>query len=60
MPWKDIVLLGVVVFGIVLFLYGANYYNAAVGWTGVGLVFVGFFVEVILKVYDSLQKNKGA
>jgi len=60
MPWKDIVLLGVVVFGTILFLYGANYYNVVVGWTGVGLVFVGFLVEVVLKVYGSFQKNKGA
>lgn len=60
MPWKDIMLLGVVIFGIVLFLYGANYYNAVVGWTGVGLVFAGFFVEAVLKVYESFQKNKDA
>jgi hypothetical protein len=60
MPWKDIILLGVVVFGIVLFLYGANYYNALVGWTGGGLVFAGFLVEVVLKVYESFQKNKDA
>jgi hypothetical protein len=38
----------VIIFGVVLFLYGANYYDAVVGWAGLGL-FVGAIVAYALQ-----------
>jgi len=38
MPWKSIAMLIVFLLGIVLFLYGANYYEAVTGWIGVFLI----------------------
>ena len=57
MWWRDLVLLFVVILGLVLFLYGANYYNVTVGWTGVGLVAAGFFGYIVLKVYEILTRK---
>jgi hypothetical protein len=59
MWWRDLVLLFLVILGLVLFLYGANYYYAAVGWTGVGLMAAGFFGYIALKVYEAATKKKG-
>lgn len=58
MSWKDVVCLFVVIVGIVLFMYGSNYYDETTGWSGVYLVVAGFFAEIVLKVYDSLTKTK--
>jgi hypothetical protein len=44
------------VVGVVLFLYGSNYYDVIVGWVGVFLVVVGFFTFVTLKLYEKLKK----
>jgi len=44
------------VVGVVLFLYGSNYYDVIVGWVGVFLVVVGFFTLVTLKLYEKLKK----
>ena len=58
MSWKNLVCFGVIVLGIILFLYGSNYYNATVGWTGVYLIIGGFLAEIILQVYETLIKKK--
>jgi hypothetical protein len=57
MPWKVLLCLLVVVIGFVLFLYGANYYDATVGWTGVGLFVGGIVLYVVLKLLESNQKK---
>ena len=57
MTWKDLVCLCLIVIGVVLFVYGSNYYDAFVGWFGVYLVFGGIFAEIILKVYETLRKK---
>jgi hypothetical protein len=59
MSWKDLVCLCVIVIGIVLFLHGSKYYNASTGWTGVYLIIAGFFVEMVLKILQSLRKEGG-
>jgi hypothetical protein len=46
-----------VIVGVVLFLYGANYYDAAVGWTGVGVFVGGIFLYIVLKAYESVAKK---
>jgi membrane-bound ClpP family serine protease len=60
MPWKGPVCLLVIIVGLVLFLYGANYYDAKVGWAGVGLFVGGFLLYVVLKVYERLQGSRVA
>lgn len=57
MSWKDLACLCAMITGVILFLYGSNYYNAVVGWTGVYLIIGGFFAEIILKVYESVWKR---
>jgi hypothetical protein len=60
MTWDDWICLALVIVGVVLFLYGANYYNETVGWLGVFL-FVGAIVTlIVLYVYRSLTKPKKA
>jgi len=56
--WKEIVCACVIVIGVILFLYGANYYNAMIGWTGFSLIIGGFFAEIVLKVYESVRKRE--
>lgn len=58
MSWKDLVCLCVVIIGIVLFLYGANYYGALIGWTGVYLVIGGFIGKIVLMVWEGLRGLK--
>jgi len=60
MSWIDWVCLGIIVFGVVLFLYGANYYDAAVGWAGVYLFTLGVLVIIALYVYGELTKKAKA
>jgi hypothetical protein len=57
MSWTDWVSLGVFIAGFILFLYGANYYQSAVGWAGVYIFIgaVGFFV--LKHVYLGLTKK---
>jgi hypothetical protein len=43
--------------GIVLFLYGANYFEALVGWAGVFLVVVGILAEIVLKLIEAARKK---
>ena len=57
MSWTDWVCLGIIVLGFVLFLYGANYYNAAIGWAGVYLVITGILAFLILYIYSELTKK---
>ncbi len=57
MSWKDLVSIAIILLGVVLFLYGSNYFNAAVGWTGVYLIIGGFLVEIILYAYSEFKKK---
>jgi hypothetical protein len=57
--WQtDLAFLLLVILGLVLFLYGANYYSATVGWTGVGLLAVAFFGYIALRAYEASTKKK--
>ena len=57
MSWKAFACLCVIIVGLVLFLYGCNYYNVTIGWVGVYLVIGGLLVEIVLKAYA--QKRLG-
>jgi len=50
----------VAVVGIVLFLYGAKYYDPVVGWVGVALVAATAVGLLMLYVYDELSKRETA
>ena len=50
----------VVVIGVALFLYGANYYDSVVGWVGVALVAACVVGLLMLYVYDELAKRSKA
>jgi hypothetical protein len=41
-----------------MFLYGANYYNASIGWVGLLLVAGGLLAEIILKVNEVVGKRE--
>jgi hypothetical protein len=47
----------VIIVGIILFLYGANYYDATVGWTGVGLSIAGVVAFIVFYVHSQLTKK---
>jgi membrane-bound ClpP family serine protease len=49
--------LSIVLLGVVLFLYGANYYNAAVGWAGVFLFIAGILAFLLLYIYSELTQK---
>ena len=51
------VCLGIIVLGVVLFLYGANYYDATAGWAGVYLVIIGLLAILVLYIYGELTKK---
>ncbi|HVP15804.1 MAG TPA: hypothetical protein VMT42_00340 [candidate division Zixibacteria bacterium] len=47
----------VVILGVILFLYGANYYNNFVGWAGVYLFFGGIAAYVLLRIFWHQSKS---
>ena len=57
MSWINWACLGIVILGIILFLYGANYYDAAVGWAGVFLFIAGILAFLIHYIYGELTKK---
>ncbi len=60
MSWIRWACLGLMVSGLVFFLYGANFYNAAFGWSGVALFVVGLSVLLAHYVYGLLTKEADA
>jgi hypothetical protein len=58
MSWTDWAFLGIVILGFVLFLYGANFYDAGVGWVGVFLFFGGIIAFLVLYIYGELTKKE--
>lgn len=47
----------VIIVGAALFLYGANRYNALIGWSGLYLVIVGFLARIVTMVWQNLKKG---
>ncbi len=58
MSWTDWTLLGVFIAGFLLFLYGANTYNAVVGYTGIYLFIGSIAAYVVLYIYKELIKKQ--
>ena len=57
MSWMNWACVGVVVLGFVLFLYGANYYDATVGYTGIFFFLAGVIGILSLYIYGALAKK---
>lgn len=49
--------LGAFILGILLFLYGANYYNADLGFTGIFLFISSIIAYLIIYIYKQLTKK---
>jgi hypothetical protein len=47
-----------VIAGFALLLYGANFYNAIVGWLGVYFFFGGILVFLVLYIYGELTTRE--
>ena len=56
--WTSWACLGVVILGFAFFLYGANVFDAVVGWIGVYLFFGGILAFLVLYVYKELAKKE--
>jgi membrane-bound ClpP family serine protease len=50
--------LGLIILGVILFLYGANFYDNFVGWTGVFMFVGGILAWIVLYVYGEVMKRK--
>jgi multisubunit Na+/H+ antiporter MnhB subunit len=60
MSWTDWACLGIFILGFLLFLYGANIYNAIIGYTGI-YMFIGAIVAyLIMYIYKELTKKPSA
>jgi len=57
MSLTDWACLGTVILGFVLFLYGANFYDAVIGWVGVYLMIGGILVFLLFYIYNELTKK---
>jgi hypothetical protein len=58
MSWTDWTLLGLFILGFLLFLYGANTYNAGVGYSGIYLFIGSIAGYLIIYIYKELaEKN---
>jgi len=55
---KRLVLVVMFVVGGALFLYGSNYYDAVVGWTGVFLVCADICAAVMLAVHRLVMTRR--
>jgi len=58
MSWTDWLCLVVGILGFALFLYGANVFNAVIGWVGVYLFFGGILSFLVLYIYKELKKKE--
>jgi len=57
MSWTDWTLLGVFIIGFILFLVGANTYNAVIGYTGVYLFIGSIVAYLVIYIYKELTKK---
>jgi hypothetical protein len=54
MSWMNWACVGFMLLGFVLFLYGANYYDVAVGFAGIFLFLAGVIGILTLYIYGAL------
>lgn len=57
MTWLNLASVLLVIVGLGLFLYGANVYNAPIGWTGFSFSIAGILLYVMYFLYVQLRKK---
>jgi hypothetical protein len=57
MSWTDWTLLVAFIVGFILFLYGANTYNAIVGYSGIYLFIGSIAAYLVLYIYHEITKK---
>ena len=57
MSWMNWACVGIMVLGFVLILYGANYYDAGIGYSGIFLFLAGVIGLLTLYIYGVLTKK---
>lgn len=57
MSWTDWTILGAFIAGFMLFLYGANTYNAIAGYGGVYLFIGSIATYLIIYIYKEIRKK---
>ncbi len=60
MSKTDWVVAAILILGFLLFLYGANYYNAYVGYAGIYLFIGGIAAYLVIYIYKELRKKETA
>jgi hypothetical protein len=60
MSKTDLAIVAILLLGFLLFLYGANYYNAVVGYAGIYLFIGGIAAYLIIYIYKELKKKDTA
>ena len=60
MSWIDWSLLGIFILGFLLFLYGANTYNAVVGYSGVYLFIGSIAAYLVIYIFKEIAKKQPA
>ena len=58
MSYTDWALLGLFIAGFLLFLYGANTYNALVGYSGIYLFIGSIVAYLVLYIFKEITKKK--
>lgn len=58
MSWLNWVSVILVIAGIGMFLYGANVYNATIGWAGFYLGIGGIVLYIVSYLYVQLKKKE--
>jgi multisubunit Na+/H+ antiporter MnhB subunit len=56
MTWTDWACLGILILGFLLFVYGANIYNAIVGYTGFYMFIGAIIAYLLIYIYKQLTK----
>ncbi|MGE5554835.1 MAG: hypothetical protein ACM3UY_01030 [Methanocella sp.] len=54
----DLLLVAAFISGLLLFLYGANIYNAVVGYSGIYLCIGAVATYIIIYIYKELKKRE--
>ena len=57
MSRTDWACLGIFILGFLLFIYGANIYNAVVGYTGLYLFIGAILAYIIIYIYKEMTKK---
>jgi membrane-bound ClpP family serine protease len=57
MSWLSLTSVLFVIVGLLFFLYGANVYNAFIGWTGFCLSIAGVLLYIVPFLYLQLSKK---